>query len=95
MQNQPTPTQTENSPNTPSINSSLVIYGVLIAVAVAIIVIVVVLKKRGANMPIIVLTAKERLKDLIEMEGVDAFMTKPFDISALEEKLLEVLKKNR
>jgi flagellar basal body-associated protein FliL len=49
--NQPTPTQTETNQNPPSMNTSFVIYGVLIAVAVAIIVIVFVLKKRGANSP--------------------------------------------
>ena len=32
---------------------------------------------------------------LYEMEGVDVFMTKPFDISALEGKLLEVLSKSK
>ncbi|MBU1863469.1 MAG: response regulator [Candidatus Omnitrophica bacterium] len=49
------------------------------------------LRKENKNIPFIVLTGKERLKELIEVEGVDAFMSKPFDMKKLEENVRKAL----
>lgn len=46
------------------------------------------------NIPVIVLTAKSQMKDtMIYEKNVAAFITKPFDISVLMEKVRKVLKR--
>jgi DNA-binding response OmpR family regulator len=49
------------------------------------------LKKRRINMMCIVMTAKEKLKDLFELEKVDRFLTKPFELHKLKEIVAEML----
>ena len=51
------------------------------------------MRKLNFKTPIIVITAKEKLKDLIEVEGVDAFIPKPFELKQLESKIREVIDK--
>ena len=51
------------------------------------------LRKDGLEIPIIVTTAKEKMKDLFEIEGVDAFMAKPFGLNELERKIGEIIAK--
>ncbi|MFH2137500.1 MAG: response regulator [Candidatus Omnitrophota bacterium] len=43
--------------------------------------------------PIIMLTAKERLQDLFELEGVRAYITKPFKSEELLKKIKELIQK--
>ena len=50
------------------------------------------LKKRKIDMKCIVITAKEKLKDLFELEKVDRFLTKPFELSKLKDIVDELLK---
>lgn len=49
------------------------------------------LKKRRINMMCIVMTAKEKLKDLFELEKVDRFLTKPFELHKLKEIVTQML----
>ncbi len=42
------------------------------------------LKKRNIDIPCIVMTGKEKLKDLFELEKVERFLTKPFELSKLK-----------
>ncbi|MFC1809244.1 response regulator [Candidatus Omnitrophota bacterium] len=49
------------------------------------------LQKIRADIPVIILTGKDKLKDLFEVEGIQAFLTKPFDMAELEEKIRTVL----
>ena len=51
------------------------------------------LRKAGVDLPIIITTAKEKMKDLFEVEGVDAFMSKPFGLNDLERKIHDILAK--
>ncbi len=51
------------------------------------------LRKEGLEVPIIITTAKEKMKDLFEVEGVDAFMAKPFGLNDLERKIQEIIAK--
>jgi len=51
------------------------------------------LRKENRETPIIVTTAKDKLKDFIAIEGVDVFITKPFDLSFLESKVKEIFGK--
>ena len=44
------------------------------------------------DIPIIVLTAKEGLKDLFEMEGVSDYITKPYEVKDLLDKIHKNLK---
>ncbi len=49
------------------------------------------LQKIRSDIPVIILTGKNKLKDLFEVEGIQAFLTKPFDMAELEEKIRTVL----
>lgn len=53
------------------------------------------LKKRGRIIPCIVLTAREKLKDLFEMENISRFMTKPVDLGKLKETIEEILREKK
>lgn len=53
------------------------------------------LRKRYRTMPVIVVTAKEQMRELLEIEGADAFISKPFDISFLEQTIVNILAKRR
>lgn len=50
------------------------------------------LEKSIKNTPIIVLTCKEKMQDLFEMEGVKEYMVKPYDPNELLEKIRKYLK---
>jgi DNA-binding response OmpR family regulator len=55
-----------------------------------------VLKLRGgadatAKIPVIILTAKDRMRDLFEMEGIDDYVVKPFTSEDLLGKINKVL----
>lgn len=47
--------------------------------------------QRAKSIPIIILTAKEKMKDLFEMEGVKHYMVKPFDSKELLVKIKQCL----
>jgi len=49
------------------------------------------LRKKDRNTPIIVMSAKDKMKDLIEVEGINGFMQKPFDLATLEDKINQLL----
>ena len=51
------------------------------------------LKKLRADLPVIILTGKDKLKDLFEVEGIEGFLTKPFNLVEVENKIKEVLEK--
>jgi len=44
-----------------------------------------------SDTPVIIITAKEKLKDLFALEGVSAFFAKPFDMSEFEAKIAELI----
>ena len=46
------------------------------------------------NTPIIMLSAKEKMKDLFELEGVSDYIVKPFKAEELLEKVGKYLKKS-
>ncbi|MBF0217535.1 MAG: response regulator [Candidatus Omnitrophica bacterium] len=47
------------------------------------------------NIPVIVLTAKQEMKDLFEPEGVEYYMTKPFDNAELIGNIEKVVIKGK
>jgi DNA-binding response OmpR family regulator len=49
------------------------------------------LQKIRNDIPVIILTGKNKLKDLFEVEGIQAFLTKPFNMVELEAKIRAVL----
>ena len=51
------------------------------------------LKKIRGDVPVIILTGKDKLKDLFEVEGIEGFLTKPFNLVEVENKIKEVLSK--
>ncbi|MBU1147494.1 MAG: response regulator [Candidatus Omnitrophica bacterium] len=44
------------------------------------------------KVPVIILTAKDRMKDLFEIEGIKDYLVKPFDSKELLEKVKKYLK---
>ena len=48
-------------------------------------------RKKKKKVPIIVISGKEKIRDLVIMEGVDAFVAKPFEFDELEKKIEEIL----
>jgi len=51
------------------------------------------LQKIRKDIPVIILTGKNKLKDLFEVEGIQAFLTKPFNMVELEQKIKAILSK--
>jgi DNA-binding response OmpR family regulator len=49
------------------------------------------LRKKDRETPIIVMSAKDKMKDLVEIEGISGFIKKPFDLGTLENKINEIL----
>lgn len=49
------------------------------------------LQRIKSDVPIIIMTAKDKLRDLFEVEGVTAFLPKPFKMEELENKVREIL----
>ena len=45
------------------------------------------IRKERRGIPIIVMTAKDKMKELFAIEGIDAFLSKPFDLQVLEDKI--------
>ena len=46
-----------------------------------------------SKMPVIILTARDRMKDLFELEGIEDYVIKPFDHEDLLVRIDRVLKK--
>lgn len=53
------------------------------------------IRKDYQNLPIIVMTGKDKMKDLIELEGINAFLTKPFDLGDLEDEIQKILSEKK
>ncbi|MFH1771199.1 MAG: response regulator [Candidatus Omnitrophota bacterium] len=51
--------------------------------------------KETRDIPIIILTAKDKMRDLFEMEGVSEYMVKPFKTEELLEKIKSLLIKQK
>jgi len=49
------------------------------------------LQKGQMSIPVIIVTGRDKLKDLFEVEGVAGFIAKPFDMAELEKKICKVL----
>lgn len=49
------------------------------------------LQKINKNIPVIIVTAKNKLKELFEVEGVAGFISKPFTMGELEDRIKSVL----
>ncbi len=43
------------------------------------------------TIPVIMLTAKDGMSDVCELEGATSFLTKPFDINVLVERIQEII----
>ncbi len=50
------------------------------------------MKRKFPAVPVVVITAEHKLERLFDLEGVDAFMKKPFQLEALAKKVIEVLR---
>ncbi len=55
------------------------------------------LKKEGVNVPIIMLTAKDEIRDKVEglETGADDYVTKPFNLNELKARIRSVLRRSR
>lgn len=52
------------------------------------------LRKTNKDVPIVVISGKDKIKDLMIMEGVDAFLSKPFECKELEKIVDDLLKRS-
>ena len=50
------------------------------------------LKREGKHIPVIILTAKEKMQDLFELEGIKDYIVKPFKADELLEKISKYFK---
>jgi DNA-binding response OmpR family regulator len=50
------------------------------------------MKRKFPSIPIIVITGEHKLEKLFNMEGVDAFLKKPFHLEDLGRKIAEIIK---
>ncbi|MFC1809223.1 response regulator, partial [Candidatus Omnitrophota bacterium] len=49
------------------------------------------MQKKFPHVPVIIVTGEGKLQKLFELEGVAAFISKPFKLEELEKKIYEVL----